>query len=113
MWASGLGWSQTDGVADRILRLAPITQMRQVYILWFYWLLGVSVHAILIWLLCPALASNAITQEKEQQTWEMLLFTLLTPAEILLGKLAARIAPMIAVVLAFWPFMMICYAEPP
>ncbi len=45
LWASGLGWSQTDGVADRLLRMKPLTQMRQVYLLWFYWLLGVSILA--------------------------------------------------------------------
>ncbi len=45
LWASGLAWSHTDGVADRVLRMKPITQMRQVYLLWFYWLLGVSILA--------------------------------------------------------------------
>ena len=45
LWASGLGWSQPAGVADRLLRMAPLTSMRQVYLLWFYWLLGVSILA--------------------------------------------------------------------
>src|SRR5437588_9455630 len=55
------------------------------------WQAGVVVQAILIWLISPALTANAISQEKEQQTWEMLIFTLLTPREILLGKLCARV----------------------
>src|SRR3954465_2439833 len=42
------------------------------------WQMALYIQTILIWLLCPALASNAVTQEKEQQTWEMLIFTLLT-----------------------------------
>src|SRR5437879_790517 len=41
------------------------------------WAVGIGIQAILIWLLCPSLAANAISQEKEQQTWEMMLFTLL------------------------------------
>ncbi len=45
LWASGLGWSQSDGVADRLLRMAPLTRMGQVYLLWFYWLIGVSILA--------------------------------------------------------------------
>jgi ABC-type transport system involved in multi-copper enzyme maturation permease subunit len=73
------------------------------------WRIALGMQAILIWLLAPAVTANAISQEKEQQTWEMLLFTLLTPWEILSGKLAARIAPILAIVAAFAPFMLFCY----
>ena len=76
-----------------------------------YWQIGVSVHALLIWLLCPALASNAITQEKEQQTWEMLIFTQLRPAEILSGKLLSRLLPILGVLVAFFPYMLFCVAR--
>src|ERR1043166_5064031 len=62
-------------------------------------------------MLAPALTANAISQEKEQQTWEMLLFTLLSGPEILLGKLMARIIPMLALVGAFFPFMLFCFAR--
>src|SRR5689334_4335104 len=55
------------------------------------WQVALVIQAILIWIICPALTSNTISQEKEQQTWEMLIFTLLSPREILLGKLAARL----------------------
>jgi ABC-type transport system involved in multi-copper enzyme maturation permease subunit len=75
------------------------------------WSVGLWVQAILIWILAPALTANAISQEKEQQTWEMLLFTLLTPPEILFGKLIARMVPMVALMVAFFPFMLFCFAR--
>jgi hypothetical protein len=46
-WARGIApraaWLRTAPLADRLLELAPLTSMRQVYLLWFYALLGVSV----------------------------------------------------------------------
>jgi ABC-type transport system involved in multi-copper enzyme maturation permease subunit len=75
------------------------------------WQAAVAIQALLIWALSPAMAANAITQEKEQQTWEMLVFTRLTPSEILLGKLLARLLPMAAILGAFFPFMLFCYAD--
>ncbi len=39
----------------------------------------------------------------------MLVFTLLRPPEIILGKLTARLAPMAGLLLAFFPFMAICF----
>src|SRR5262249_47625039 len=51
----------------------------------FMWF--VCLQYALICLITPAIAANAITQEREQQTWDMLLFTRLTPTEIILGKL--------------------------
>ena len=75
-----------------------------------WWEVGVWLQSIMIWLLCPALAANAVTQEKEQQTWEMLVFTLLSPAEILVGKLIARLVPMVAILASFLPYMVYCLA---
>src|SRR5437016_2454043 len=75
------------------------------------WSIGIWIQAIFIWMLAPALTANAISQEKEQQTWEMLLFTLLSPSEILFGKLMARVLPMIGLVAAFFPFMLFCFAR--
>jgi ABC-type transport system involved in multi-copper enzyme maturation permease subunit len=45
---------------------------------------------LLIVLLAPALAATAISQEREQQTWEGLVVTRLTPMQILAGKWTAR-----------------------
>jgi len=109
--------------------LAVVAGLMALFILWCYyhaigwlfrfasprtgeegWQIGLVMQAILIWALCPALTANAISQEKEQQTWEMLTFTLLTPAEILLGKLLARLIPLAATVAAFAPFMAVCFS---
>jgi len=38
-------WPGAAAVADRLLAVAPLTRMRQVYLLWFYWILGVSILA--------------------------------------------------------------------
>jgi 4-amino-4-deoxy-L-arabinose transferase-like glycosyltransferase len=48
IWAlaiAGGGWAATDELADRILGMAPITTMRQLYLLGCYFLLGVSLLA--------------------------------------------------------------------
>jgi 4-amino-4-deoxy-L-arabinose transferase-like glycosyltransferase len=47
-WAASGGsvrhaWQLTAGTADRLLELGPLVAMRQVYLFWFYALLGVSV----------------------------------------------------------------------
>src|SRR5437764_12539721 len=73
------------------------------------WEIGIVLQGLLIWLLAPAVTANAISQEREQQTWEMLLFTLLTPREIVVGKLLARLVPIAALMLAFFPFMVFCF----
>ncbi|MEO8552715.1 MAG: hypothetical protein ABI678_22210 [Kofleriaceae bacterium] len=45
VWAQGKGWRETDLVADHLLAMAPLASMRQVYMLWCYALLGVSILA--------------------------------------------------------------------
>ncbi|HEY5928026.1 MAG TPA: hypothetical protein VIV11_40345 [Kofleriaceae bacterium] len=45
MWALGRDWASTAGVADKLLGLAPLSSMRQVYLLWCYAFLGISVLA--------------------------------------------------------------------
>ncbi len=44
-WANNGGWAQTAPMADRLIRLEPITEMRQVYLLGCYFLLGISILA--------------------------------------------------------------------
>ena len=59
---------------------------------------------VLIVLLAPALSSTAITQEREQQTWDALAATKLTGAEIIGGKwLGRQLIPLLIVVIAL-PF---------
>ncbi|HEU4613471.1 MAG TPA: hypothetical protein VFS15_15375, partial [Kofleriaceae bacterium] len=45
IWARGGDWAATASVADHLLGMAPIKTMRQVYLLWCYAFLGVSVLA--------------------------------------------------------------------
>ncbi len=59
----------------------------------------------LIVLLAPALSSTAITQEREQQTWDALAATRLTGAEIIGGKwLGRQLIPAIIILIAL-PFL--------
>lgn len=59
----------------------------------------------LIVLLAPALSSTAITQEREQQTWDALAATRLTGAEIIGGKWLGRQLIPILIVLIALPFL--------
>ena len=62
----------------------------------------------LIVLLAPALASTAITQEREQQTWDALATTRLSAWEILFGKWVGRqLIPWLMIALAF-PYLLAC-----
>jgi ABC-type transport system involved in multi-copper enzyme maturation permease subunit len=73
-------------------------------------LLPVLVYGVLtlIVLLAPALASTAITQEREQQTWDALATTRLSAWEILFGKWVGRqLIPWLMIALAF-PYLLTC-----
>jgi ABC-type transport system involved in multi-copper enzyme maturation permease subunit len=61
------------------------------------------VQLTLLVFLAPSLTANAITQEREQQTWNMLLLTRLTADEIVMGKLLARLAPAAILLAVFVP----------
>lgn len=74
------------------------------------WQTVIWVQFALIVLIAPVSAANAITQEKEQQTWEMLVFTRLTPAEIIFGKLLARLAMLLLLILLGLPVAAFCAA---
>ena len=78
---------------------------RDFWPLLVYGALGLSV------LLAPALSATAITQEREQQTWEVLATTRLSGAEILLGKwLGRQLIPWLMLVILL-PFMAVCAAR--
>jgi ABC-2 type transport system permease protein len=73
---------------------------------WGFLIVG---QATLLFLLTPIAAANAITQEKEQQTWEMLVFTRLTSQEIVLGKLFARLVPSFGLLLLGFPLTLFSF----
>jgi ABC-type transport system involved in multi-copper enzyme maturation permease subunit len=54
-------------------------------------------------LVSPPLAAGAITQEREQQTWNALLLSRLTAAEIVTGKFVAALLPALVLQLLFAP----------
>ena len=62
---------------------------------------------VLIIFLAPSLTANAITQEREQQTWNALLLTRLSGDEIVIGKLLARLAPAVILLLLFVPLSLL------
>lgn len=73
-----------------------------------FWPVLVYGMLALIVLLAPAIASTAITQEREQQTWEALAATQLSAGEVLLGKWVGRqLIPWVIIVFAF-PFLLVC-----
>ena len=70
-----------------------------------FWPLLVYGALVLIVLLSPALSSTAITQEREQQTWEILATTQLSAWEVLGGKwLGRQMIPWLLLVILL-PFM--------
>ena len=67
------------------------------------WQILTVIQFLLICLAAPSIAANAISLEKEQQTWEMLIFTCLTPSEIIFGKLFARLAGLLGIIALLSP----------
>ena len=62
----------------------------------------------LVILLVPALTSPSITSERENNSFDLLYTSLLTPGEILRGKLFAAITMIVTVVLVSMPISAIC-----
>jgi len=71
------------------------------------WIIGLQ-YALII-LITPAVTANAITLEKEQQTWDMLLYTNLTPGEIIFGKLIARQVLLCILLVLFLPISLFAW----
>lgn len=63
---------------------------------------------LLTLILAPALLSTAVTQEREQQTWETLAITRLTSAQILLGKWLGRLLLTLLPIIILLPFLIAC-----
>ena len=72
------------------------------------WMMTILVQFLIIGLMTPSATANAISQEREQQTWEMLLQTRLTGKQIIFGKLFARLVPTLAIVLLGLPVTLTC-----
>lgn len=67
-----------------------------------------NLNLALIILIIPAFVSTTITQERENHSFDLLFTTLLTPAEIMVGKLFSSLAITFLVVIASMPVTAVC-----
>jgi ABC-type transport system involved in multi-copper enzyme maturation permease subunit len=67
-----------------------------------------NLNLALIILLVPGFVSTTITQERENRSFDMLFTTLLSPSEILVGKLLASLAIAFLVVITSVPIPAVC-----
>ena len=75
---------------------------KQIFALFF------SINLVLQLLMVPAFTATAITVEKEQKTFASLYITLLTPLEIMSGKLFSSLSMLIILVLLSTPIGAAC-----
>lgn len=60
-------------------------------------------QTIMVSLLTPAFTSGAITSEREQKTYDLLMTTLLTARSVIFGKLGSALAYVVLLILAIAP----------
>jgi ABC-type transport system involved in multi-copper enzyme maturation permease subunit len=93
-----LEWHEANS-GDRI----DVTQLTQFTESFFYTLMGVQFAVVV--LLTPAYVAGAIAEEKERRTLEFLFATDLRDREIVLGKLASRLANLTLLLLTGLPIL--------
>ncbi len=76
--------------------------------MYLFFTLGVELTLVLF--LVPPLAAGAITQEREQQTWNALLLSRLTAREIVIGKFVAALLPTLVILAIFFPLALLAAA---
>ncbi len=74
--------------------------------LYFYGLVGVELAIVM--LTAPAAAAGAICLDRSRGTLDHMLVTDLSDAEIVLGKLGARLMPVLELIACSWPVLGIC-----
>ena len=67
-----------------------------------------NLNLALIILVIPAFVSTTVTQERENHSFDLLFTSLLTPAEIMVGKLFSSLAITFLVVIASMPITAVC-----
>jgi len=71
---------------------------------------GISFIALVeVLIVVPGQAASAITAEKERETYDLLISTLLPPWKIVLGKLMASLAYALMLIVAVIPFMAVSF----
>ncbi len=73
---------------------------------YFYAIIGVELTLVL--LAAPAATAGAICVDRSRGTLTHMLATDLSDAEIVLGKLAARLLPILGLIACTWPVLAIC-----
>jgi ABC-type transport system involved in multi-copper enzyme maturation permease subunit len=76
---------------------------RQIYVCVF------TLQAVLIALITPALTAGAITLEREQRAYEMLVITRLSPWDVVVGKLVAALAFVILLLTSSLPLLSLSF----
>lgn len=72
--------------------------------------IGTAFFALVqVMLIVPSQAANTIASEKEHQTYDLLILTLLPPWKIVLGKLMAALAYGLLLIVAVIPFMALSF----
>lgn len=93
-----------------------LAALESVHGLASYWDLLTSTLVIEMFVVvagAPAVTANAISREREQRTWDLLVITLLKPHEVVLGKLAARALPLLFVLVLGLPMVLLCVIAHP
>ncbi|MCS7309259.1 MAG: hypothetical protein RMK92_03525 [Armatimonadota bacterium] len=63
--------------------------------------------------IAPAATANAVSREREQRTWDLLVVSLLKPHEVVLGKLIGRTIPVLLLLMLGLPMMLLCILSEP
>lgn len=66
------------------------------------------VEMLLVAVGAPAATANAVSKEREQRTWDLLAITLLSPHEVVLGKLLGRMLPLLLILVLGLPMVVLC-----
>jgi len=69
----------------------------------------VTVALIQVLIVVPGQAASALTSEKERETYDLLISTLLPPWKIITGKLLASLAYAVLLIIAVIPFMALSF----
>lgn len=69
----------------------------------------VTIALVQVMIVVPGQAAAAITSEKERETYDLLISTLLPPWKIILGKLIAALAYALLLIVAVIPFMAVSF----
>lgn len=70
---------------------------------------AVFVQMVLVCIISPSFTATAISSEREQQTFELLVASLATPMTILVGKVGASLCYLLLVLLASLPIISFLY----